>query len=587
MNRTLQPFQSLGKIHLRKYQKDLRRVILVLRWGHGARYFRFAELAGIILPVILSASLTAEVTRNAPSGDGASSRITDNEQLHQLYLEGIQQAFNWEYEASKQTFKKILELDADSPAGHFLLGALTLNTMQYFDPLKTKDEEKFVYDSFESAIAKADRVLAKRPEDFQAVFFKGAAHGFRGILRLQKAEFLSAASDARIGKAQMDLAIKLNPKFYDAYMGLGMYNYFMDALPSLIKFLKALLFVPGGDRVKGLEQIELSAEKGTYCSVYAKVVLASIYHNFELDRAKALKFEEEITRDYPDHPWYALERGTILVYSLKDLNRAEAHYKELLQRAASGQLHYQGEIEAVTRYRLAQTKFFNFKPQEAIADLEALIQAAPKEPREIVSGSHLLLGEIYFELGDTARSRQHLLQVKSLPDSKTYRHERMDNRIIIPKQTSLHSRAAKLQATSLDMVQAAAYSLAVQGWTLLREGKFPEAQEKFTAALESRKDYDSAAFGRGEAMAQAGQVQEALSQLQKIAAKNQANPSWLLLEARFRCGLLLDRSGRRLEAVGHYRRAAQTPGGNYFHGLAAGKAAEEKEAWKELGWPKP
>jgi tetratricopeptide (TPR) repeat protein len=541
---------------------------------------------GFLLAVCI---VTAEPIPVEPSAASEAPRpgqtITDNEELHQLHLKGIRQALNWEYEEAKKTFEEVISRDPDQPAGEFFRGALLLVTIQYLDPGDIADKEVLVCKYFENAIEKADKLLAKDPRDFQANFFKGAAHGFRGLFRLQQLKILAAAADARIAKHYMDLALKENPEFYDTYLGLGCYNYYVDALPALIKFLKSLLFIPPGNRRLGLEQLELAIGKGVYCPTFAKIVLASIYRNFESDPEKALKLESEYLADCPDHPWYALENGTLHVYLLVNYRGAEPVYEKVLQRAEAGQPHFQGEIRAIAKYRLAQVKFFNLKPAEAIADLKALVEENPKEPKEILAGAHLLWGQILLALGDRGEGREHLRTVKSLPDSRTYRHERMDNRVIIPKQESLHTLASQWLEQPANPNKEDAYRLFTEGFAFLRSGRLDEARREFDQALSVRPACECALFGVAETLARSGQHEEALALFSDLAKGLATDPAWLLREARFRSGLLHDRLGRRKEALKLYGTAIKAKGGNYFVGLAAKRAIKEENAWSEIGWP--
>lgn len=539
----------------------------------------------LLVSALCGIPLSAETGSAKEKKDLHSNWITDDKELHELYVKGARQALNWEYETAKKTFAEVIRRDPDNPAGDFLMGALMLNTIQYLDPETTKDDEKQILECFENAIKKADKVLAKDPTSFEANFSKGAAQGFRGLYRLQKLKILGAASDARIAKQCMERSIAANPDFNDAYLGLGGYNYFIDALPAFIRFIKMFLLIPPGNRKKGIEQLTTATEKAVYCSTYAKVILAGIFRNFEGELGKALKLEGELARQCPDHPWYALERGTLYVHSLVDFARGEAAYREVLARSATGHPHFQGEIEAIARYRLAQVKFFDLRPHEAIADLEALIAAKPKEPKEMVAGAHLLLGQIYCTLGQKEPAHEHLRKVKALPDSKTYRHERMDNRVVLPKQQRLHVLADELLRQPVSAERGDTYRRTVEGFADLRAGRVEKAQEKLEQALAAAPEYELAVFGLGETNARLGRFEEALRHFRDLTRGIQTDPPWLLRDARFRAGLLLDRLGRREQALKFYRMAIKAKGGSYFHGEDAERALKEENVWQELGWP--
>ncbi|MGD9159620.1 MAG: hypothetical protein PVG39_14500, partial [Desulfobacteraceae bacterium] len=52
-----------------------------------------------------------------------------------------------------------------------------------------------------------------------------------------------------------------DPDYYDAYVGLGMYDYYLSFLPKIVRTLSFLGAY--GDREKGLEEIILTSSKGS------------------------------------------------------------------------------------------------------------------------------------------------------------------------------------------------------------------------------------------------------------------------------------------------------------------------------------
>ncbi|MDA0837101.1 MAG: hypothetical protein O3B01_05525 [Planctomycetota bacterium] len=542
-----------------------------------------ARSGGVILFTILANLYdgTAEEDTSKPQ-----QRFTTSEELHRKYKEGIRLCFDWEYEKSREVFNEILKADPANPAADFLLGALTLNTIQYYDQDKTDELDKFVYDSFERSIKKADAVLLKNPNDMNAFFFKGASHGFRGIFRLQKLQIFSAASDARIAKSYMDKVIELNPEFYDAYLGLGIYNYFVDALPSLMRFMRALLFIPSGDKTKGLEQLTAASEKATYSRLYAKVVLAGLYNNFEGDYAQGRKLERGIAKECPRHPWFALERGTIQAYRYFESEAAEQAYLKIIELAKSDE-HFDGEIKAVASYRLARTMYERFKPRAALDGLKRFIEELEENPdthTKILSGAHLLAGKILKRMGRNEEAQVHLKRVLSLPDSDNYRHERMDNRIVISKQQALHLQATELMKQLMDAKRAEAYVLSTDAINALREGKENEALELLDKTFAIKGGHLLARWGMGLYQAGKGEKEQALKFLEGVASAPGPD-HWLKTDARFRAALILESLGERDKALDHYRKISVSDSVRFSFKQAALAALNEGKELKDMPWP--
>ena len=80
---------------------------------------------------------------------------------------------------------------------------------------------------------------------------------------------LKAASDIQDGNKALKFVVERNSAYYDAYLGLGIYNYILSFIPRKLQWLTSLLG-SSGDRDEGKKQLILAAEKGTYTNTEAK-----------------------------------------------------------------------------------------------------------------------------------------------------------------------------------------------------------------------------------------------------------------------------------------------------------------------------
>ena len=71
-----------------------------------------------------------------------------------------------------------------------------------------------------------------------------------------------AARDAARAKGFADEYIKQHPGHGDAYLTLGLYNYYVDIAPVFIKVIRVLLLLPSGNKAEGLRQLERAARDG-------------------------------------------------------------------------------------------------------------------------------------------------------------------------------------------------------------------------------------------------------------------------------------------------------------------------------------
>ena len=70
---------------------------------------------------------------------------------------------------------------------------------------------------------------------------------------------------------------------YDAYAGLGLYNYLADTLSGLAKVLRFVMGIPGGDKREGVRQLRIAMEQGVLTRAGARFYLANVLRIYEHD----------------------------------------------------------------------------------------------------------------------------------------------------------------------------------------------------------------------------------------------------------------------------------------------------------------
>ena len=142
---------------------------------------------------------------------------------------------------------------------------------------------------------------------------------------------------ARAGKKMRSLllrALELDPSLTDAYMGVGIYNYFVDTLPGIVKFLSVFIGLPGGSRTEGLQQLRLCADKAELTGPEAKFYLAKDYsRGNERQYEKSLHLFGELQQEFPHNPLWPMLIGS-LNYRLGRPQEGERIYREVYQRTA-------------------------------------------------------------------------------------------------------------------------------------------------------------------------------------------------------------------------------------------------------------
>jgi len=95
------------------------------------------------------------------------------------------------------------------------------------------------------------------------------------------------------------------PGAADAYLGLGMANYFIGSLPGPKKFFLNFAGIHG-DKKAGLQQIEITADHGDYLRPFAKILLALAALREKKTEVARTQLKE-LVAEFPENPLFASE----------------------------------------------------------------------------------------------------------------------------------------------------------------------------------------------------------------------------------------------------------------------------------------
>jgi tetratricopeptide (TPR) repeat protein len=117
----------------------------------------------------------------------------------------------------------------------------------------------------DEAVSAGERRLAADPGDLRAMAAVGAARVLQSYVDASHHSYFQAAQEARRGKRLLERSLAGDPGLDLALFPLGALNYFADKVPLLVKGIRFLLFLPGGDADRGLEQLRsVAASSGPF-----------------------------------------------------------------------------------------------------------------------------------------------------------------------------------------------------------------------------------------------------------------------------------------------------------------------------------
>ena len=227
---------------------------------------------------------------------------------------GLRALYGMRFGEAKEHFNVVATRHPDHPIGPFL-DALGTWWKILLDYSNTEHDEAF-YTAMTAVIEQCNRMLKADDANFDAMFFKGMALGFRGRLRTNRRDYLRAAAD---GKRAMDYVLEVgrrHPENDDFAFGEGIYQYYAAIVRERYPVLRPLVaFLPSNDREAGLAAIRRTATHGHYFKTEATYFLLQIYYLYENSYAKSVEYVSRLRNEHPDNAFFPYDRGAGFMYS--------------------------------------------------------------------------------------------------------------------------------------------------------------------------------------------------------------------------------------------------------------------------------
>ena len=330
-----------------------------------------------------------------------------------LILKGLDAAYSLDFERAASLFSEAGRLEPEHPAGPFFLASLQwLEYSQNADVPGTVDalEPKF-NQIMDQALDRAQKMYAKKHDDPEANFYLGAIYGMKGRWFLLKYKWIRAAHYGFKGYKYLKRAVELNPECYDAYLGMGMYDYYSDTLPTIVKF--AANMIVRGDKQRGLRYIQTTLEKGHYSVTEAKIFLVGILAAYEKQPDRALKIVQELRLQNPDNLFFVLmELGPRI--DLQDWNGAIAFGEFLVPRVR--QIAYTKPHVSLFDLYLGEAYLGAKDYARAVDTFNRCIEAAPEPRKATVAHCHLRRAQALDLLSRRSEAVMDYTFVRERPD---------------------------------------------------------------------------------------------------------------------------------------------------------------------------
>jgi len=247
-----------------------------------------------------------------------------------LRKSGLEALYNIDYDKAYRDFKEIQQAFPNHPGGSQLLAARLWiknlyesrrlqSSLYSSESFYTNGDDKVdpkIVEEFRILTREAKRLAEARlkqdPKSVEALDFLANTEGLKAsFAEAVERRHFAALRDGNDAVDHHRQVLKLDPKYIDAQITIGLYEYVVGSLPLPIKLVAGVTGYRGSKK-KGLTMLEQVAREGRWAQDDAKTVLVLLYTR-EKRFSDVLAITRELSTKYPRNYLFRLETADALV----------------------------------------------------------------------------------------------------------------------------------------------------------------------------------------------------------------------------------------------------------------------------------
>ena len=253
-----------------------------------------------------------------------SSNTFSQYKIDRQILSGLDKIYNFKWDDGLKIFNTMIKNDPTDPRGYHYRSIVYL---------------WYYLGNFNEAYIDTFNILSDKALDLAIDTYKdnpsaelsyliGAIYYNKSIAEARSGGYLQALWTSNKMKQNLDDAIKAKPELYDAYLGLGLYNFALSQIPSSLDWAAKLVGIKA-DKETGLANIKKTVQRGKFSKVDAEFYLSQIYSRVIVNNPSAREILNSLSRRYPKNLLFKFSLGWI-DYEMNDLNAAERSLKPVV-----------------------------------------------------------------------------------------------------------------------------------------------------------------------------------------------------------------------------------------------------------------
>jgi tetratricopeptide (TPR) repeat protein len=339
--------------------------------------------------VAFSLSRVASVPQAAPDSS-----------LRMMIDSTVQQTYDYRFEAALATTDEMISAMPERPEGYiYKCGVYSkMLTEECFEsPDSIWREYKHLVDEA-CRISKAD--YEATPDSVRALFNYASALVYRSRYDAMKSDWFGLMSDGVKSRKLLEKAVAVDTAFYDAYSGIGAFNYYAAHLPW---YLKPVAFVLGisGNEEEGIAQLRKAASRGHFSRVEAATFLADVVFTDKKDYGEVAKLALALHTLYPENLDFVRSLCSAC-YKLHNYDKVVHYADQTIGRYKTSDSARFLSLAYIRFYRGESYLALKQKYDVAISDYGHAIEMG--EPSGLVARAYYGRGSAYERLGKKNRA---------------------------------------------------------------------------------------------------------------------------------------------------------------------------------------
>ena len=330
---------------------------------------------------------------------------------------GINGVYSLDFDTAQENIAWVFAHYPDHPFAHFGNAMIAWSRYEYEFETSDDAQRKVFEKILDDSIAGIKRWIKQYPNDSNGYMGIGALYGLRALFNMRTRNWVTSYFAGRKAISNLEKSLKLDPTYYDAYFGLGIYEYFAGTLPSVIKILARIVAIKGNPD-EGVAFLNLARQKAHFTADSAKLILIEVQNTRDSKfyaPEKSLQYIRELRSKFPKNPLMHYVE-IICLYENKNYQAVTEQAQQFLTLIGTDKFYKDIYIpRAYTALATTQMAQGNFEAARVLFE-EGKQKVRSQQPSRWAVWNELRLGQVYDILGQREKAKEQYKYVLSFKD---------------------------------------------------------------------------------------------------------------------------------------------------------------------------